>query len=486
VDEHFHTVLFAVAILHHQTTSSFEWALNQMKSSVSGDVWSQVTSVFTDGDAAMSAALVSVLPDSRHLRCRYHLEINLRSNLHTKLTVVEVEEFISAWKDVINMEREPAFLQAKETLHNKFPAAAPYLEKNHWPHALQFVECYISDVTTFGLRSTARVESWNSLLKGALQVNSTTALPILFQALQFAASEVDRRRLRDALVEAARLPVLPRKRTFAEEIYWHLTYFAQQKTQLQWDVHHNYQFEQKTVAAWDSVWYVWDQRPITTSSVAEEKREVVANPDTMRCSCNFPVTYLLPCRHVLRMNLHLTRAGFVLGQVGKRWLRYHKPIVVSAESASQPAGLPPPLSVEPIPTFNSTLHLPTALPARKARYGQIMGFAMTICARAAEYTDIFHPLLTKMQEAAAWAEEMTAASAPTAPPVSMSSSSSTASTSHASAADAPSALHATVAVNQVRFPLHKKRQKGREKQSRQVGIGESAAKREKLVASQQR
>ena len=360
VDEHYHTVLFAVAILHHQTTSAFEWTLNQVKSSVSGDVWSHVACVFTDGDAAMSAALASALPDARHLRCRYHLEVNLRSNLHKKLSVVAMEKFIDSWKAAINLEREPAFIHAKEKLHNDFADATSYLERNHWPQAQQFAECYISNVTTFGIRSTARVESWNALLKGALQVNSTTALPILFQALQFAASEVDRRKLKAAVVEAARLPVLPRKRTFAEEVTPHLTYFAQQKVQLQFDLQHNYQFEQKTVAGADSVWYVWDKRPTTPLTAAEEKRdpEVLAKDDCMRCSCNFPVTYLLPCRHVLAINLHLRRVEFNRGQVGQRWLRNFKPVVVSeqTESATGRAGVepPPPLPIEPIPSLNLT------------------------------------------------------------------------------------------------------------------------------------
>ena len=206
MDEHYHNVIFAVAILHHQTTAAFEWILNQVRSSVNEEVWTQVASIFTDGDAAMAAAVASVLPHARHLRCRYHPEMNLRSNLGSKLTVVTMEEFIAAWKDVIHAETQAVFAQAKEKLHTTFPAAVPYLEKNHWPHAEQFVECYISDVTTFGIRSTSRVESWNAMLKGALNVNSTTALPILFQALQFAASEQDRRKLKTAAAAAARMP----------------------------------------------------------------------------------------------------------------------------------------------------------------------------------------------------------------------------------------------------------------------------------------
>jgi hypothetical protein len=478
VDEHYHNVIFAVAVLQHQTTAAFEWALSQVKSSTDAETWTQVASIFTDGDAAMAAAVASTVPHARHLRCRYHLEMNLRGNLGSKLTVVALEEFIAAWKDVIHAETLATFTQAKEKLHITFPAAVPYLEKNHWPHAEQFVECYISDVTTFGIRSTSRVESWNAMLKGALNINSTTALPFLFQALQFAASEHDRRKLKTAATEAARMPSQPRKRTFAEEVSPHLTYYAQQKVQLQFELQHNYKFEQNTAALPQVVYYVWDNRPITSTATPEERREVVARDDCMRCSCNFPVTHLLPCRHVLTMNLFLYGAAFNRGQVGQRWLRYYKPVAATQQSSSYPIGPPPALPTEPIPSFLSTSHLHAAMPARQARYGQIMGFALTICTRAAEYPHLWHSALTWMERGAKWAEDITSVPMSAAPPPSIPSSSS---------AEAPprlSALHPTVAVEKLTLPRHKQKQAGRPNESRQIGQAEKAGKKQRLTASQ--
>ena len=165
--------------------------------------------MFSDGDAAMDAAVSLVLPCARHLRCRFHLESNLRTALHPLLPIIQVEEFITAWKEVIYLAREDDYVAAKEKLERDFPLAMPYLQRYHWVNERSFAECYILDVLTFGLRSTARVESWNALLKGALQVNSSSSLAILFESLQFAASGVDRRRMRRAHDEAARLPPAP-------------------------------------------------------------------------------------------------------------------------------------------------------------------------------------------------------------------------------------------------------------------------------------
>ena len=88
------------------------------------------------------------------------------------------------------------------------------------------------------------------------------------------------------------------------------------------------------------------------------RRGVRSSRETMRCSCNFPATHLLPCRHVLTMNLYLYGAAFNRGQVGQRWLRYYRPVAAIEQSSSHPIGLPPPLPTEPIPSFLSTSHLP--------------------------------------------------------------------------------------------------------------------------------
>jgi hypothetical protein len=102
-----------------------------MKSAVADDVWTQIASAFTDGDAAMAAALAQVVPGAVHIRCRYHLEANLRNNLY-KVLGGDIDEFISQWKDAVNEANPTDFEAARRRLHSAFPAAVPYLDKNHW------------------------------------------------------------------------------------------------------------------------------------------------------------------------------------------------------------------------------------------------------------------------------------------------------------------------------------------------------------------
>jgi MULE transposase domain len=473
VNEHFQTILLAVAILHHQTTDSFTWVLEHMKSSVNAETWDNIASVVTDGDAAMAAAISAVLPHTHHLRCRYHLETNLRTNLIEKLGLIRLEEFITMWKDVIAEETEVGFATAKANLHRLFPAACTYLERNHWSNERQFAECYLMGITTLGVRSTQRVESWNALLKGMLGINSATSLSVLFQALQFSASEVDRRAVKHAAEEAARRPQPLYHRSFDQEIHPHLTHYAATKVKHQFDLQHNYQHEPKALAGADTVWYVWDARPMEERP--EAKREVRAKEDFMECTCGFPKTHLLPCRHVLAINLRLYRAAFQRRQVGQRWLKYYKPPPATPLDISEPPLSPLPLP-SAVPNFNPALVQAGTLPARNARYGQLMGYCTTICTRAAEYKDIFHTALNKVETLSKWVEAATSATGLATVP-----------SSAPSAASPPALtdLHPSVGIEQLSLPEHRKKQKGRVGQRRQLGAAEKEdGKKAKLTASQ--
>jgi hypothetical protein len=480
VNEHFQTILLAVALVHHQTTDSFSWVLDQMKLSVNEATWNSIAAIITDGDAAMAAALSAKLPAALHLRCRYHLETNLRDKLLAPLGLIRLEEFITAWKGVVHEESENRFVTAKANLHRSFPAAVPYLEKWHWPHERQFAECYLAGITTLGLRSTGRVESWNALLKGVLAVNSSTSLSVLFQSLQFSASEVDRRAVRRAAEEAARVAKPIYRRTVEAETRPHLTHYAVTKLLHQFELQHNYHHEPKAYAGADTVWYVWDARPVEDKP--EEKREVRAKEDFMHCSCGYPTTHLLPCRHVLHINLHLYSYAFQRRQVGLRWIKYYKPLSLAPITKCEPP-LPLPTA---IPSFNSALVQAGTLPARQARHGTLMGYCSTICTRAAEYTDIYHEALRKVEELARWVEAQTSKTGlDIVTPPSPSSSSPSSSSPFSSTAEPGPSLHASVAIEQVAVPEHRKKPKGRPAESRQKGVAERAdGKKAKLSLSQ--
>jgi hypothetical protein len=195
-------------------------------------------------------------------------------------------------------------------------------------------------------------------------------------------------------------------------------------------------------------------------------------------SCNYPAAYLLQCRHVIALNIFLHRRPFWHEQVGKRWLRYYKPLAVS-EDGEVPSGPPPPLYEGPLQLPNTSLQKAAPTTGRLSRYGELQGYCLTICTLAADFKDIFQPTVTKLDGLARWVESVTSVTGTDVVP-----SSATAATG-ASASPAPlSSLHPTVPISDMQFPAHKKRQPGRTQEKRQEAASERAAKKVRISASQ--
>ena len=201
----------------------------------------------------------------------------------------------------------------------------------------------------------------------------------------------------------------------------------------------------------------------------EARREVHARDDVMRCSCCWPITYLLPCRHVLALNLVLFSTPFMRCQVGQRWLRAFMPPPEAPSSLTTVPEVPLPTS---IPSYLPSSSSPgPGLPTRVARHGQLMGYCATICTRAADYKDIFFTVLTQVEALAQWVEAQTSgtgvaaapAHAPFRPPVQLSS-------------DSVERMHPSVGADQLVFPEARKKRKGRRAEARQEGKGERAQK----------
>jgi hypothetical protein len=112
-----------------------------------------------------------------------------------------------------------------------------------------------------------------------------------------------------------------------------------------------------------------------------------------------------------------------------------------------------------------------------------MGYCNTICTRAAEYTDIYHEALKKVEELARWVEAQTSKTGLDI--VSRPSPSSSSPFSSPTVQPAVSSLHASVGIEQVAFPEHRKKPKGRPAECRQKGVAERAeGKKARLSASQ--
>jgi MULE transposase domain len=464
INEHSQTVLLAVALIHHQTTESFVWVLEQMKGATSPEAWGDISCIATDGDQAMDAAIEMMVPHARHLRCWYHLEQNLRHNLLSSLTV-HFEEFLEEWKAVAGLEVEEDHLHRRAVLHKDYPAAVEYLEENIWKNAALFVRCYTKHICTLGILSTQRVEGMNAKLKGMLRVNCKTALLLLFDTLRYAASEIDRAAVEKMKQLDDEWQRHAYKETFPALTHQHISRYAQAKVQEQFDLAHNYRVT-RAVREDANVFYV--QRP-TRNDV---RREVKVTADSMECSCCFPATYLLPCRHVICLNQELMLTPFVPSQVGKRWLRSYKPPLGYKPDFPSNASQPSSSSSPVLPSFLVNQVQAGEIPARKRRYGELRGFLDTIASRGADDAEAFPRIRCRVQELCRWVEAETSA----APSTSAAVPTPLPLASMEQSSDDPTArltsLHPTLTIADTREPVKPRRGKGREQERRQASQGE--------------
>ncbi|XP_040384495.1 protein FAR1-RELATED SEQUENCE 5-like [Oryza brachyantha] len=79
VNHHGSTVIFACAIVADEKTSTYEWILRQFLNCMGQK---HPKSLITDGDNAMRRAITSVMPNSDHRLCTWHIEQNMGRHLH--------------------------------------------------------------------------------------------------------------------------------------------------------------------------------------------------------------------------------------------------------------------------------------------------------------------------------------------------------------------------------------------------------------------
>ena len=403
INEHFHTVLFAVALVRYQTTELFAWVLQQMREACGEEAWARVSVVATDGDKAMAAAIEGMLPSSRHLRCWYHLEQNMRHNLVQlgPLSMDDFNDFLVQWKEAALMEEEADFQAAKVRLHTQYPMAIEYLTDCIWPNEDAFLACRTKASTTLGILSTQRVEGLNSTLKHSFQVGSKTALVSLFSILEHAAEKKDR----DAVQEMHKQDLLDAVRSagvsFMDSVTPHISHWAAKKVRTEFEYIINYTCDRGVLGAPFNVGLTQQARD---RGAVEVTRQVHVNEGVMKCSCCFPITFLLPCRHVLYLNTVVFKMAFRVDQVGQRWLRSFMP----------PANYSPNPLLSQIHSFSLSQPAPliasvrvTQVPNEKGRYAMYERHGQDFARIMAPHRKWHDEVEAFWRRAIQWAEQMT-------------------------------------------------------------------------------
>ena len=132
VNYHRHTIVFGFGLLVNETVETYTWVLQNILVAMNNKT---PISVVIDGDKAMSKAIKTVFPKSRHRLCVWHIERNAFANLHDKevnesfircmVRCVTPNGFEDMWKKMVD----------NHNLHNHEWLLEMYAKKMKWAEA---------------------------------------------------------------------------------------------------------------------------------------------------------------------------------------------------------------------------------------------------------------------------------------------------------------------------------------------------------------
>jgi hypothetical protein len=344
-------------------------------------VWADVRCVATDGAKCFYGAFREHLPSTPHLRCRFHIRANLRKKFRSS---VKWPDFNRQFHFCMHEPSLGRFEKKWKQMLKEHPASAAYMTEHLWPIREQWASCWTNAYCTIGANSTQRVESLNALVKRF--VRPTFPVKDLFlllhdislrQAQAVVESVAKDGMLRgefenpvydDARVHLTRqaAALLHREGVYRENyvcqyllcrpnIKWTEDINDQTpRAGLLFDLHCGVDFTVNSSV--DSAVDASLQSPIdsTVDSAVDPRLRrggwlvviargrldkagttthlphwVVVTPDGATCSgCHFTARYLLPCRHILAVNLKLWPGrAFQSVQCHRRWF-LNKPLVL--------------------------------------------------------------------------------------------------------------------------------------------------------------
>ena len=194
-----------------------------------------------------------------------------------------------------------------------------------WENQHRFVYCLTQKQLSFGMRATSLVEGLNKDIKMGRKgvVNKRTLVVDLFKVIHGISSDREKKALHSTRVSDAK-QVLAAKSNQAGTIESAAravtTEYAAMQIIQQHKLLGNYTVEPHST----------EPNTFTIINKAStEKETVTVTASSMKCSCNYPLNWLLPCRHVLQANQADKSLQLVMvNQIGERWRRAFMPLAI--------------------------------------------------------------------------------------------------------------------------------------------------------------
>jgi len=167
-------VVFGAILMYDETFESFKWLFETFLKAHNGK---QPKTIYTDQAVAMGKAVKEVFLEAWHGLCTFHIMQDAVKHLAEP---DDEESSTSPKQTTEDNEKEPSILvdfsacmfeyEDEETFEQAFDTIRAKASKLSWLDSIykvkeKWVECYMKDVFTLGMRSTQLSESLNSEVK---------------------------------------------------------------------------------------------------------------------------------------------------------------------------------------------------------------------------------------------------------------------------------------------------------------------------------
>ncbi|CAN6268724.1 unnamed protein product [Urochloa humidicola] len=160
-NHHKQTIIFGAALIFNETIASFVWLFETFLTAMSGK---HPSTIFTDQDAAIAAAVAYVFPNTRHRLCLWHIYLNAAKHLGHVIHESD-NKFLPDFKRCVYEDRSEAyFIEKWDALLTKYN-----LKDNSWMRNLYDLRekwaAVYRDSFTVDMNSTQRSEGMNNVFK---------------------------------------------------------------------------------------------------------------------------------------------------------------------------------------------------------------------------------------------------------------------------------------------------------------------------------
>jgi hypothetical protein len=170
-----------LVFLSSEKEADYTWAVNYLRGLMAENTIKEPYSIVTDRELALIRALKSQFPNSQHLLCRWHVNMNVLAKTRQFFpapTRVEgriirhprFQEFLSSWNSLLASSTEDLYRRQLVAMHAKYPINAMKYCTDTWLIWKEnLVAYYINQYCHFGVTVTSPIEGCHATIKGYLQ-----------------------------------------------------------------------------------------------------------------------------------------------------------------------------------------------------------------------------------------------------------------------------------------------------------------------------